>query len=157
MPEKEYSWTIKLEWLSILNQLGLESIHQISELKKEKAIKKLTKTFGTKTLLDLEPSELDTLVGDELKELMKKELFIRQRKLEKIQNDMRSKFLPFKQGGIIKIDPRDFKDLDIDSDNPEDFLKALYKKLRGRNDDDDEDDENDENDTYHEDSTGYYI
>jgi len=45
MSEKEYSWTIKLEWLSILNQLGLESINQISELKRDKAIKKITKTL----------------------------------------------------------------------------------------------------------------
>lgn len=154
MSEKEYSWTIKLDWLNILNQLGLESIHQIPEEKKDKAIKKLTKSFGTQTLLDLEPSELDTLVADELTELMKKELIIRQKKKERMQQEMRSKFVPFKQGGIIKIDPRDFKDLDIDSDNPEDFLKALYKKLMGENESDDEDDEND---SYHEDSTGYYI
>jgi len=154
MSEKEYIWTIKLDWLSILHQLGLESIHQIPEEKRDKAIKKLTKTFGTHTLLDLEPSELDTLVLDELKELMKKELLIRQKNQEKLQQEMRSKFVPFKQGGIIKIDPRDFKDLDVDSDNPEDFLKALYKKLMGENDSDDEDDDND---SYQEDSTGYYI
>ncbi len=155
MPEKEYSWIIKLDWLSILNQLGLESIHQISELKQDKAIKKLTKTFGTETLLELDPSELDKLVVDELKELMKKELLMRQRKQEKIQREMRSKFVPFKQGGIIKIDPRDFKDLDVDSDKPEDFLKALYKKLMGDSDNDDEKDDEDNN--YYEDSTGYYI
>ena len=154
MSEKEYSWTIKLDWLNVLNKLSLESIHQIPEEKKDKAIKKITKTFGAQTLLDLEPSELDILVVDELKELMKKELLVRHKQKEKIQQEMRSKFMPFKQGGIIKIDPRDFKDLDVDSDNPEDFLKALYKKLMGENEGDEEDDDND---SYHEDSTGYYI
>jgi hypothetical protein len=154
MSEKEQSWTIQLDWLNILNLLDLESINQISELKRDKAIKKITKTFGNETLLELDPSELDNLVADELKELMKKELTLRQKKQEQIQKEMRSKFVPFKQGGIIKIDPRDFKDLDLDSDNPEDLLKALYKKLMGDREGDDEDDEDN---NYHEDSTGYYI
>ena len=154
MSEKEDSWTIQLDWLNILNLLGLESINQISELKRDKAIKKITKTFGNETLLELDPSELDNLVADELKELMKKELTLRQKKQEQVKQEMRSKFVPFKQGGIIKIDPRDFKDLDLDSDNPEDLLKALYKKLMGDREGDDEDDEDN---NYHEDSTGYYI
>jgi hypothetical protein len=154
MSEKEHTWTIQLDWLNILNLLGLESINQISELKRDKAIKKITKTFGNETLLELDPSELDNLVADELKELMKKELTLRQKKQEQIQKEMRSKFVPFKQGGIIKIDPRDFKDLDLDSDNPEDLLKALYKKLMGDKEGDDEDDEDN---NFHEDSTGYYI
>ena len=154
MLEKEDSWTIQLDWLNILNLLGLESINQISELKRDKAIKKITKTFGNETLLELDPSELDNLVADELKELMKKELTLRQKKQEQVKQEMRSKFVPFKQGGIIKIDPRDFKDLDLDSDNPEDLLKALYKKLMG---DREGDDEEDEDNNFHEDSTGYYI
>jgi len=154
MSEKEDSWTIQLDWLNILNLLGLESINQISELKRDKAIKKITKTFGNETLLELDPSELENLVSDELKELMKKELTLRQKKQEQVKQEMRSKFVPFKQGGIIKIDPRDFKDLDLDSDNPEDLLKALYKKLMG---DREGDDEEDEDNNFHEDSTGYYI
>lgn len=154
MSEKEQNWTIQLDWLNILNLLGLESINQISELKRDKAIKKITKTFGNETLLELDPLELDNLVADELKELMKKELTLRQKEQEQIQKEMRSKFVPFKQGGIIKIDPRDFKDLGIDSDNPEDLLKALYKKLMGDREGDDEDDEDN---NFHEDNTGYYI
>ena len=154
MSEKEHGWTVQLDWLNILNLLGLESINQISEIKRDKAIKKITKSFGNETLLELDPAELDNLVANELKELMKKELTLRQKKQEQIHKEMRSKFVPFKQGGIIKIDPRDFKDLDLDSDNPEDLLKALYKKLMGdREGDDDEDEDN----NIREDSTGYYI
>ncbi|TFG13405.1 MAG: hypothetical protein EU535_04950 [Promethearchaeota archaeon] len=154
MSENEHSWTVQLDWLNILNLLGLESINQISEVKRDKAIKKITKSFGNETLLELDPAELDNLVADELKELMKKELTLRQKKQEQIQKEMRSKFVPFKQGGIIKIDPRDFKDLDLDSDNPEDLLKALYKKLMG---DKEGDEDEDEDNNIREDNTGYYI
>jgi hypothetical protein len=155
MVEKELAWTIKLDWLNILTILGLESIDQIPDLKKEKALRKITRTFGTESLLELEPSELDNMVAIELKELMKKELISNQRKEEKDQEEMKSKFIPFKQGGIIKIDPRDFKDIDVDPENPEDFLKALYKKLVGKKDDDEDKDEDKNN--VSEDSTGYYI
>jgi hypothetical protein len=155
MVEKELAWTIKLDWLNILTILGLESIDQIPDLKKEKALRKITRTFGAESLLELEPSELDNMVAIELKELMKKELISNQRKEEKDQEEMKSKFIPFKQGGIIKIDPRDFKDIDVDPENPEDFLKALYKKLVGKKDDDEDKDEDKNN--VSEDSTGYYI
>ena len=73
MSEKEYSWSVKLDWLNILNKLGLESIKQISEFKKDKAIRKLTRTFGNEALLEREGDELDKLVVQELKELMRKE------------------------------------------------------------------------------------
>ena len=59
--------------------------------------------------------------------------------------------IPFKQGGIIKIDPRDLKDFKGD---PEDMLKYLYKKFLGDNKDDDKDDDNDK---YNEDKNHYYI
>jgi len=154
MSEKEFSWTIKLDWLNILNLLDLNSINQISEIKREKAIRRITKNFGTEILLDLECYELDRLVAAELKELMKKELSLMSKREERIEKEMRSKIIPFKQGGIIKIDPRDFKDLDPNAD-PEDIIKAFYKKIMGEHDDDEEND--DDNNKYTEDSTGYYI
>lgn len=154
MSEKEFSWTIKLDWLNILNLLSLNSINQISEIKREKAIKRLTKTLGNNKLLEFEGDVLDKLVADELKELMKKELSLKSKREERIEREMRSKFVPFKQGGIIKIDPRDFKDIDPNAD-PEDIIKAFYKKMMGKHDDDDEND--DDKNKYTEDSTGYYI
>lgn len=154
MSEKEYSWSVKLDWLNILNKLGLESIKQISELKKDKAIKKLTRNFGNEALLEREGDELDKLVAQELKELMRKELSLKAKKEERLEKELHSKVIPFKRGGIIKIDPRDFKDLDIDFDNPEEFFKALYKKFTGKDDGEDEDDDKNK---FSEDSTGYYI
>ncbi|MFX0072449.1 MAG: hypothetical protein ACFFAO_15295 [Candidatus Hermodarchaeota archaeon] len=153
MSDKEYSWTVKLDWLHILNLLDLVSINQIPEIKRDKAIKKLSRTFGSDALLDLEPSELDRLVAEELKELMKKELTVRDREKERIKKEMQSKFIPFKQGGIIKIDPRDLKDLNIDPNNPDDLLKAFRKMMGDKDGDDDKDEEN----SFYEDRDGYYI
>ncbi|MFX1257471.1 MAG: hypothetical protein ACFFAN_06415 [Promethearchaeota archaeon] len=156
MSEKEFSWTVKLDWLEILKLLNLVSIKQISEFKKEKAIKKITKTFGIDTLLDFEPNELDKLVAHELKDLMKKELSLNARKQERLEKQMRSKIIPFKRGGIIKIDPRDFKDLDPDAE-PEEIFKALYKKFINDIDGKDENNDEDDGDKFKEDKTGYYI
>ncbi len=156
MSEKELAWTVKLDWLNILQILGFHSIIQIPEFKREKAIRKTTKTFGSDVLLEFECDELDQLVADELKELMKKELSLQARKGERIEKQMRSKVIPFKRGGIIKIDPRDFKDLDPNAD-PEEIMKALYKKFMGEHEHDDDDEKDDDKNKYSEDSTGYYI
>ncbi len=147
---KEYSWSVKLDWLNILSKLNLESISQIPEFKKDKAIKRITKFYGIEALLEFEPSYLDKLIVNELKELMKKELLLNTRRQEKIEKEMRDKIIPLKRGGIIKIDPRDLKDFKGD---PEDALKYFYKKFLGEDDDDKDDD----NDNYKEDNTGYYI
>jgi hypothetical protein len=149
--ENELRWTIKLDWFNIVIMLKLENINQISEIKKGKALRRITRLYGLEKLMASEPAHLEALVVNELKELMKKEL----RDLEKEQRDMekeiRNKVIPFKQGGIIKIDPRDLKDFKGD---PEDMLKYLYKKFLGDNKDDDKDDDKDK---YSEDKTGYYI
>ncbi len=147
---KEYGWTIKLDWLNILSLLNLDSISQIPEYKRDKAIKRITKFYSPVALMDFEPSYLDNLVANELKELMKKELLLNARRQEKIEKDLRDKVMPFKRGGIIRIDPRDLKDFKGD---PEDMLKYFYKKLLGEDDDDNDDDK----DNYKEDNTGYYI
>jgi hypothetical protein len=154
MSEKHTYWSVKLDWLSILQILKLESINQIPEFKREKAIKKVTKTYDIDTLMEMDPIELDKLVVHELRDLMRKELNnIKARKKERLEQ--RSKFVPFKNGGVFKINPRDFKDLDIDPENadPEEILKQIAKKLMK----DDDDDSDDDKKKYKEDTTGYYI
>ena len=126
---KEYSWSTKLDWLNILSKLNLESISQIPEFKKEKAIKRITKFYGFGALMGFEPNYLDRLVINELKELMKRELLLNARRQEKIEKDLQEKIIPLKRGGIIKIDPRDLKDFKGD---PEDLLKYFYKKFLGK-------------------------
>ncbi len=147
---KQFCWTVKLDWLNILKMLNLVSIRQIPEFKKSKAIRKITRIQGTENLLKFEPEYLDKLVVNELKELMKKELVLNARKQEKIERELRDKIIPFKRGGIIKIDPRDLKDFNGD---PEKLIKYFYKKFLG----DDDDDKDDDKDKHKEDNTGYYI
>jgi len=151
MSENEDYWTCKLDWLNILNILGLNTFEQISDFKKERAIKKISKLYGIKTLLELDPTELDELVASELQDLMKKELSINAKQQEKREKEIKNKMIPFKRGGIIKIDPRDFKDIDPNG-SPEEIMKYFYNKIFGDDDDDKEDDDNVE-----EDNTGYYI
>ena len=155
MSEKDSFWSVKLDWLNILQILKLESINQIPEFKRGKAIKKVTKTYDIDTLIEMDPIELDNLVVHELRELMRKELSINARKKQRLEKEMQSKFVPFKNGGIFKINPRDFKDLNIDPDNvdPEEILKQIAKKLMK----DDDDDSDDDKKKYKEDNTGYYI
>ena len=150
MSDKEI-WSIKLDWLNIVHLLGLDSISQISEIKRDKAIKKITKLYGTEDLMDAEHSFLDKIVANELKELMRKELGLKAKQEEKRERDLRNNFMPFKNGGIINIDPRDFKDLDLNGD-PQEILKKLAKRFFNPDKDDDDD-----RDTKNEDSTGYYI
>ena len=116
MSEKDSFWSMQLDWLNILRSLKLDSINQIPEFKRVKAIKKVTKTYDIDTLMEMDPIELDKLVVHELRDLMRKELNnIKARKKERLEQ--RSKFVPFKNGGVFKINPRDFKDLDIDPEN----------------------------------------
>ncbi len=148
--EKEFLWTVKLDWLNIISILNLNTINQISEFKKIKAIRRLSKDYGSERLMSFEPEYLENLVVNELKELMKKELTMNAKKQERIEREMRNKIIPFQRGGIIKIDPRDLKDFKGDEN---DLLKYLYKKFLG----DKDDNKDDEKDKYKEDNTGYYI
>ena len=147
--KKDFRWTVKLDWFNIVLMLKLDSINQIPELKKGKAIRKLTKTCGQEKLMTFEPEHLDNLIVNELKDLMKKELLLNEKKQKEMERNLRNKVIPFKKGGIIKIDPRDLKDFKGD---PEDMLKYLYKKFLGDNKDDDKDDDKDNEDRNH-----YYI
>ncbi len=157
MTGKKMLWTIKLDWLNVLSLLGLESINEIPESKKDKALKRIDKEYDLEVLLDINPHDLDKLVATELKELMKKELETKVREEEKVKNQLKNKFIPFKNGGIIKINPQDLKDLGIDIDNingdPEEFIRKFMKKFTGEDDDDNDEDKHD----YPEDNTGYYI
>jgi len=148
--EKELQWSVKLDWLYILKNLKLDNIDQISEFKRMKVIRRLTRIYGSDKLMSSEPEYLENLVIEELKDIMKKELALNARKNERIEKEIRSKVIPFKRGGIIKLDPRDLKDFKGDQ---EEMLKYLFKKYLGDKDDDKDDD----NDKYKEDSTGYYI
>jgi hypothetical protein len=149
--KKDFRWLIKLDWLNIVFMLKLDSINQITELKKGKAIRRLTKMFGTEKLMAFEPEYLENLVVTELKDLMRKELFLNEKRQKEMERDLRNKILPFKRGGIIKLDPRDLKDF---KGNPEDMLKYLYKKFLG---DDKDDDKDEDKDKYKEDRNHYYI
>jgi hypothetical protein len=151
--KKPLSWAVKLDWLNILSKLNLESISQIPKFKKEKALKRITKFYGSEALLEFEPDYLDNLVINELKELMKKELLLNQRKQQRMEKELRDKVIPLKRGSIIKIDPRDFKDFKGDPEDTEKMLKYFYKKFLGKDDDDNDDDK----DNYKEDNTHYYI
>ncbi len=148
-----FAWTAKLDWLNILSMLKLESISQIPETKKDRAIKRVSKFYGAEALLEFEPDYLDKLIVNEFKDLMKKELLLNARKQERIEKEFRNKIIPMKRGGIIRIDPRDLKDLKDFENDPEKLMKYFYKKLLGKDDDDKDDD----NDKYKEDKNGYYI
>jgi len=152
MSKKDSFWTVQLDWLNILKKLDLQSINMIPEYKRERAIHNLSKKYSPEELLTFTPEELDDLVADELKNLMKKELSLRDKKRKEMQEKFKSNMIPMKQGGIIRINPKDFKDLDMDGD-PKDIIKYFYKKFFGANKDDDDD----ENDNINEDNTGYYI
>jgi len=150
MSEKE-AWAYQLDWLNIINLMGLDTIYQIPEYKREKVVKKLTKLYDTELLLSFTPSELDELVANELNILMKKELMSHEKQKKRIEKQLRSNMGPLKQR-IIPIDMNDLKDL-----NPadiEDIKKFFSKMIMGK---EDEDDSDDDNDTNLDDKTGYYI
>jgi hypothetical protein len=152
MSEKKI-WSYQLDWLNIISILGLESINQIPEYKKEKAIKRLTKTYGDEVLLTLKPSELDELVANELRDLMKKELTIHAKQQERMEKELKNRLGSLKKGGVIPINLNDLKDIDPDVDL-EELIKYFSKKFMGKDDDKDHDDDLD---PYDEDKSGYYI
>jgi hypothetical protein len=152
MSEKK-NWSYQLDWLNIISILGLDSITQIPEYKKDKAIKKLSKTYGDDVLLTLKPNELDELVANELSDLMRKELTMHARKQEKMEREFKNQFGSLKKGGIIPINLNDLKDIDPDVDL-EELIKYFSKKFMG---DDDDADGDDDLDSYDDDKSGYYI
>ena len=143
MSEKEFIWTVKIDWLNILRKIGLSSINEIQEYKRLKAIKNITKIYGAEKLLSFKPEKLELIVADEVQELMKKELSLKKRKEDKFQEQVNSNLIPLKDGGIIRINLNDLKDFNLDG-NPDDIVKYFYKKFLDK-------------DKVQEDNTGYYI
>jgi hypothetical protein len=146
-------WSSQLDWLNIIEILDLESIHQIPELKKKKVIKKLSKLYGSEVLLSLTPNELDELVANELRDIMKKELITYARRKQQIENSVKRRMSPLKKGKIIGINMNDLKDIDPNAD-PEEIIRYFSKKLLGDNDEDDNDEDADK---YDDDKDSYYI
>jgi hypothetical protein len=146
---REEAWAFQLDWLNIVSILRLDSIDQIPETKKERVIKKISKLYGAESLLSWKPSELDVLVANELRELMKRELQMHARHKEKIAKQMKAKMSPFKNPGVVGIDMNEIKDM-----NPDELMKFFSNKLMGKKNDDDQDDDNDK---YNEDKNSYYI
>jgi len=147
-------WSFQLDWLNIIKLLGFHSIKQIPESKKLKALKKITKLYGTELLLTLKPSELDELVVDELKTLLKRELMDDAKQKEKLEREIRHKILPLKRGKIIGINMNDLRDLDPNADM-EEIMKYFSKKFL--NDDGDNETDDDDHEDIDEDKTGIYI
>ena len=134
-----------------MNILGLAKIEQIPKSKKSKALKRIDKVYGAELLYTLKPEELDQIVANELRGLMKKELSVISKQNEKMEKEIRNKMLGPKKGGIIGIN---MSDLDPNADI-EDIIKFLSKRLNKNDEDDDFDaDDGDEPD---EDKSGIYI
>ncbi len=148
MTEKE-AWALQLDWLNIVSILRLDTIDQIPETKRQRVIKKISKLYGVESLLSFKPSELDELVANELRELMKKELVTHARQKQKIEKQMKAKMNPLRNPGVIGIDMNEIKDM-----NPDELMKFFSNKLMGKKNDDDQDDDNDK---YSEDKNSYYI
>jgi len=143
-------WTFKIDWLKIVQMLSLSSIEQIPEYKKQKAFLKLEKEFGSENLAEMDPEYLEELIGVELRKLMQKELIDIKKKEKELKK--KSRIIPLKHGGIIKIDASDFKDLKNMEGDIQDMLKGFLDKYFNQ-----EDDESDPGEDSGEDSTGYYI
>ena len=147
--DKELRWTVILDWLNIVSKLNLSNINQISEIKKLKALRRITKIYGSEKLITLEPENLEEIVVKELKELMKKELALLARKEKERIENLQSKVMPFRGGGVFKLDPKDLKQFNGD---PEKLLKHLYKKFREK-----EEDKAEDKKEYKEDNDFYFI
>ena len=143
------AWVLMLDWSSIISILQLNTFDQIPEIKRERVIKKISKLYGQETLLTFKPSELDELVANELRELMKKEIATHARERVKLERQMKAKMAPFKNQGVMRIDMNEIKDMD-----PDELMKFFSNKIMGKKDDDDQDDDNDK---YGEDKNSYYI
>ena len=147
MPEKE-AWVYQLDWSNIITILGLDKIEQIPEDKRIRVTKKLSKLYGSESMLSFNPQELDELVASELKNLMEKELRSHAKQKEKMEKQVRARMPSLKRPGVIPIDMNDIKDLP-------DEIKKMFSKMFMQNEGDDDSD--DDSDKYSEDKNSYYI
>ena len=147
MPEKE-AWVYQLDWSNIITILGLDKMEQIPEDKRIRVTKKLSKLYGSESMLSFKPQELDELVASELKNLMEKELRSHAKQKEKMEKQMKARMPSLKQPGVIPINMNDIKDLP-------DEIKKMFSKMFMQNEGDDDND--DDSDKYSEDKNSYYI
>jgi len=147
MPEKE-AWVYQLDWSNIITILGLDKIEQIPEDKRIRVTKKLSKLYGSESMLSFNPQELDELVASELKNLMEKELRSHAKQKEKMEKQMKARMPSLKRPGVIPIDMNDIKNLP-------DEVKKMFAKMFMQNEGDDDSD--DDSDKYSEDKNSYYI
>jgi len=150
MPEKE-AWVYQLDWSNIITILGLDKMEQIPEDKRIRVTKKLSKLYGSESMLSFKPQELDELVASELKNLMEKELRSHAKQKEKMEKQMKARMPSLKRPGVIPIDVNDLKDMQ----NLPDEIKKMFSKMFMRNEGDDDND--DDSDKYSEDKNSYYI
>ena len=142
------AWALLLDWSNILSILGLDIIDQVPEFKKERVIKKISKLYEAESLLSFKPSELDELVANELRELMRKELTTHARQKERLEKQMKAKMSPFKNPGVMRIDMNDIKNM------PDELKDFFTRQLTGKKPDSDQEDDDDK---YSEDKNSYYI
>ena len=147
MPEKE-AWVYQLDWSNIIKILGLDKIEQIPEDKRIRVTKKLSKLYGSESMLSFNPQELDELVASELKNLMEKELRSHAKQKEKMEKQIKARMPSMKRPGVVPIDMNDIKDLP-------DEIKKMFSKMFMQNEGDDDND--DDSDKYNEDKNSYYI
>ena len=150
MPEKE-AWVYQLDWSNIISILGLDKMEQIPEDKRVKVTKKLSKLYGSESMLSFKPQELDELVASELKSLMEKELRAHAKRKDRMEKQMKARMPSLKRPGVIPIDVNDLKDMQ----NLPDEIKKMFSKMFMQNDGDDDND--DDSDKYSEDKNSYYI
>jgi len=150
MPEKE-AWVYQLDWSNIITILGLDKMEQIPEDKRVKVTKKLSKLYGSESMLSFKPQELDELVASELKSLMEKELRAHAKQKEKMEKQLKARMPSLKRPGVIPIDVNDLKDMQ----NLPDEIKKMFSKMFMQNEGDD--DNEDDSDKYSEDKNSYYI
>ena len=154
MPEKE-AWAYQLNWLNIVSILRLDKYDDIPEAKRERAVKRISKLYGAESLLSFQPSELDELVANDLRELMKRELQMHARNKDKIAKQMKAEMSPLKNPGVIGIDVNEIKDMNFDELKK--YFSNKYNLMRKKDDKDQNDDTDTDTDKYSEDKNSYYI
>ncbi len=147
MIDKKHAWTGKLDWLNILNLMDFESISQISDFERNKAIQTVTDLYGSEFLLEVEPEELDSLVVHELKLLLKDKINLRSKQQKKAE---------LEQKKMLKMsNPKKIKTYFYGIGDPEMIPKEIYKYMKKMRDDEDDEDDDSANDN--EDNTSYHL
>ncbi len=147
MIDKKYAWTGKLDWLNILNLMNFDSISQVSDMERYKAIQTVTDLYGPEFLIEVEPEELDSLVVHELKIILKDKINLRSKQLKKAE---------IEQKKMLKMsNPKKVKTYFYGMGDPEMIPKEIYKYMKKMREDEDDDDDDSTSDS--EDNASYYL